>query len=276
MGPNRGSSVRRALALLEELGSADAVAHDGLGVTELAGRIGVDKSQVSRMLRTLADAGFADRDTKSALYRLGPRFMSIAARTAEARLLRAGEASLIQLVAELGERAHLSVLQGTQVLTLRTRSPAHGVQTAGWAGRLVMVHCTSSGRALLLDHDRGALESLLATSAWPVSGPNAPRNIDELRARIAVAREVGFALSDEESEPGLVAAAAPVRDLHGRIVAALNVSAPKFRLGHRLMAVGEAVSVAARELSRHLGWVDDAADIKALTQPTNLPRTAVR
>jgi DNA-binding IclR family transcriptional regulator len=48
----------------------------------------------------------------------------------------------------------------------------------------------------------------------------------------------------------LVAAAAPIRDFSGRIIAAVNVSGPKFRLRPRLPAAGEAVRAAADELSR--------------------------
>jgi IclR family transcriptional regulator, KDG regulon repressor len=59
---------------------------------------------------------------------------------------------------------------------------------------------------------------------------------------------------DEEFEAGLVGVAAPVRDFRGRIVAALNVSAPRFRLGRRLDAAGREVRAAADALSERLGW----------------------
>ena len=53
---------------------------------------------------------------------------------------------------------------------------------------------------------------------------------------------------------GLVAAAAPIRDFRGRIVAALNVSAPSFRFEKRLEPAGEAVRSAAEELSLRMGF----------------------
>ncbi len=58
---------------------------------------------------------------------------------------------------------------------------------------------------------------------------------------------------DEEFEVGLVAAAAPVRAYHGRVVAAINVSGPKFRLGPRLGDAGPRTAQAAAELSAVLG-----------------------
>ena len=128
------------------------------------------------------------------------------------------------------------------------------MQADGWVWRTVPVYCTSSGRVLLFDHGRGELESLLAMTAFRRSGPNATRDVSDLYDRIVADRRRGYALVDEEFEAGLVAAAAPVRNFHGRIVAALNVSAPKFRFARRLRSSGETVKEAADELSRRLGW----------------------
>jgi DNA-binding IclR family transcriptional regulator len=83
------------------------------------------------------------------------------------------------------------------------------------------------------------------------------RNVEELCESLVAARALGYALVDEEFEFGLVGAAAPVRDFKGRLVAALNVSAPKFRLGGRLESAGEEVKRVADELSALLGWSSD-------------------
>ncbi len=249
------SSLRRALDLLEALASDEAVAQGGWGVNRLAAQQGRDQSQVSRTLRVFADAGFVERDAESMAYRVGWRVFALAARAGDQRLLAAGAPILRRLVEkDLGERIHLSVLQGNQVLTILTDTPPHAVQTVAWAGRLVPAHNTSSGRALLIDQDRDDLERRFAGAAFGTGGPNAPRDIDELYQRILVARKAGYAIVDEEFEPGLVAAAAPVRDFRGGVVAALNVSAPKFRLGARLPAAGQAIRTAADGLSRELGY----------------------
>ncbi len=249
------SSLRRALDLLDALASDDAVAHGGWGVNRLAAHQRRDKSQVSRTLRVLADAGFVERDTESMAYRIGWQVFALAARAGEQRLLAAGAPILRRLVEkDLGERIHLSVLRGCQVLTLLTESPPHAVQTVAWAGRLVPAHNTSSGRALLIDLEWDELERLFSGVVFGGGGPNAPRDVGELYERVLAARRSGYAAVDEEFEPGLVAAGAPVRDFRGNVVAALNVSAPKFRLWRRLGLAGQAIKAAADELSGQLGW----------------------
>ncbi len=251
------TSLRRELAILTVLGGEEAVEDEGLGVVRIAELIGREKSQVSRTLKTLAESGFVDRDTVTLQYRLGWRFFALAARAGEQRLLNVAPALLERLVKNLGETAHLSVLQGTEVLTVLSKSPPHAVKADGWAGRTVPIYCTSSGRVLLFDHDNEALSGLLSGVEIRELRPGAVRNVEELRESLVAARAQGYALVDEEFEFGLVGAAAPVRDFKGQLVAALNVSAPKFRLGGRLKSAGQEVKRAADELSALLGWSSD-------------------
>lgn len=252
MGGAQATSLNRGLQILLALGSEDALDNGGLGVVRIAERTGHDKSQVSRTLKALASSGLVERDPESLAYRLGWRLFTLAARAADLRLLEAARPLLMRLVKDVGERAHLSVLQGPEVLTLLSQSPPHAVQVAGWVGRTVPAYCTSAGRALLIDFDRTALTALLDGEDWQSKGPNAPRDIDELDARLRVCRTRGWAFSDEEFEPGVVGIAAPVRDFRGRVTASLNVSAPKFRLKGRIEETALRTKNAADELSMEM------------------------
>jgi len=225
-------------------------------VTRIAGLIGSDKSQVSRSVRILAEHGLVDRDPETLGYRLGWRVLAMAGHSSRARLLAAAEPLLRRLVRDTGERAHLSVLRGATVLTVLSEGSDRAVEAAGWAGRTVPLHSTSAGRALLLDHTRAEIESLVGDARFEGGTAKAPRNVRRLHERIVTARARGFALVDEEFELGLVAVAAPVRDFGGRIVAAVNVSAPKFRFAKELPRTGKQVTAAAEELSAALGWDD--------------------
>lgn len=250
-------NVSRAAAALVALGSPEAFEREGLGVMRLAELTGGDKGQLSRVLGTLAEHGLVERDAETRGYRLGWQLFALAARAGDQRLLRLAKPLLAALVDRVGERASLSVLRGSEVLTLYSQASPRAVQSVGWVGRTVPAYCTSSGRALLLDYRRGELVDLLRDVEFASAGPNSPSDVDLLYRRIVASRARGFTVVAEELEPGLVAAAAPVRDLSGRICGAVNVSAPKFRLGgaHRLAAVGRAVKEVTDELSSLLGGV---------------------
>src|SRR5262252_4870476 len=68
-------SVARALALLDELCESES----GLGVNELARRIGVNASTASRLLATLERGGLVER-SPGGPYRLGLRLVALSDR----------------------------------------------------------------------------------------------------------------------------------------------------------------------------------------------------
>lgn len=239
-------TLGRALDVLLALGDEPAAANGGLGVVRMATLLGREKSQVSRTLKTLAERGLVDRDPDTLEYRLGARIYALAVQAGRSRLLAVAPPALQKLVTELGETAHLSVLQGRDVLTLLSESSPRVLRAGDWSGRTVPAHCTSSGRALLWDEDIDGLTATFETA-------RSRREIEQLHQRIVAARANGYAAVREEFEPGLVGAAAPVRDFRGRVVAALNVSGPGFRLGERLDEAGACVRCAAEELSARLG-----------------------
>src|ERR671915_97724 len=129
------TNLRRELAILTVLGGNEAVEDGGLGVVRIADMIGREKSQVSRTLKVLAESGFVDRDVETLQYRLGWKFFALAARAGEQRLLNVAPELLERLVENVGETAHLSVLQGVEVLTGLSESPSHAVKADGWGGR---------------------------------------------------------------------------------------------------------------------------------------------
>ena len=248
------TSLRRGILVLQALNSDEAIAAGGIGVLRIAELVGDDKSQISRTLKALHQFGLVDRDPETRAYRLGWGVFALAARAGDTRVLAVGERTLRELVETLGERVHLTVMQGPDVLTVLSESPPVALQATGWVGHTVPAYCSSAGQALLIDHTLEEVVELLGDVEFVQLGGNAPGTPEELYARIEAARARGYALVDEEFEPGLVAAAAPVRDFRGRIVAALNVSGPKFRLGPGLDDAGRTVAGAAAQMSAVLGW----------------------
>lgn len=266
MATARETSIRRGIETLLALGTPEASERGGLGVTRISEMLGREKSQVSRALKALAEYGLVERNRDALTYRLGWRIYTMAQMAGEARFLEEGGPVLQRLVQRLEERGHLSVLQGAEVLTILSESPSRTVEAVGWVGRITPVYCSSAGRALLIDHREEDIRQLLDGVTLEQRSPSTVTSVDEVIERIATARELGAAVVDEEFEQGLLAVAAPVRDGRGRIVAAINLSGPRFRFVSRLDEAIEATRESAAELSRLLagerpaGEIEDAAD----------------
>jgi DNA-binding IclR family transcriptional regulator len=263
---NPGHGLRRDLDLLEALASPEAERAGGLGVVRLAQLTGREKSQVSRALKALAGAGVVERDPDTLGYRLGWRLFSLVARTAEDRLVRAAEPVMHVLSAELEETSHLCVLRDQEVLTLLSVS-GHSFRAHDWEGRGVPAYCTSAGRVLLLDASPDEL--YVRFPGFDGRDPrSAVRTLPQLWAKIQEGRRDGFARVREEFEAGLAGVSAPVRDFRGRVVAALNVSAPAERLAGHLEAAGRRTAAAAAQVSGYLGFPATREPLPPRTGPT--------
>jgi len=247
------SSLRRAFALIRALAGDEAIAAGGLGVTRLAEITGAETSRVSRALRLLADEGFVERDGETRAYRLGWQIYAMAARSGDLRLLAVAPSHLERLSERFNERSYLSVRHGESLATVLSHSPRRSLETAPWTGVPVPLHCGAAGRALLLDLPDEAIRSLLGPGPYPALGPRSPLMFGDLIARLQRERERGWVLVDEEFEAGRIGVAAPVRGFRGETVAALNVSAPKFRFELEPEAAGALLVEAAESLSRELG-----------------------
>ncbi len=128
------SGLIRDTEVLEVLSRAEAFANGGLGVNRIAELTNRDKGQISRVLKTLSEVGLVDRDEKTLKYTLGAQLYLMASRTKEARLATLSEMRLRELVAQTQESAHLNVLRGGRVMTIKTISAARELTREGWSG----------------------------------------------------------------------------------------------------------------------------------------------
>jgi IclR family pca regulon transcriptional regulator len=161
---------------------------------------------------------------------------------------------LEQLAEDVGESSSVAVLDGADIVYV-ARVATHRIMSAAiQIGTRFPAVATSMGRAVLAHVPDGEREALLAAVSL---APLTPRTITDkgvLRAELAAVREQGWALVDQELEEGLRSVAAPLRDGMGRVVAAVNVSAPVRRGPVEQMATDilPALLRAAREIEADL------------------------
>lgn len=258
----RETSIRRGVEVLLSLASDESLSNNGLGVTQIADLLGREKSQVSRALKALSEYGLVERNYDSN-YQLGWRLYALAQLAGERRLLELATPRMRRLAHLLGERVHLSVLQGTETLTVLSESPGRSVETVGWAGRTTPAYCTSAGRALLLDWESDEIAAAFANVEFVALGPRTVKSPQALFAAVRDARKPGYVVVDGEFELDLLGVAVPVRDWRHSIIASLNVSAPRYRFLERVTEAADELLGVSAALSEELG--DSQADAAAAT-----------
>ena len=144
-------SVERAVALLEALAAADGPQ----GTNELARRTGINASTVSRVLATLREAGFVDREPGGQRWQLGLRLVHLGnAALARLDLRDLARPLLEQLVRETGETATLSLPAQGEGVTVDFAPSPHSVSSRAEIGRASVAHATAVGK-LVLAHTPG-------------------------------------------------------------------------------------------------------------------------
>jgi DNA-binding IclR family transcriptional regulator len=241
-------SVERAFALLACLAGGPA------GVSELAERVALPKSTVSRLLATLERVGAVEQLAPGGAYRVGPTIFDLgraSARTAD--LVVAARPHLIELALLTGEATGISILDGDEVWYLDQVASDHAIQVRDWTGERVAAHLVSSGLVLLAalapaDLDRALAQPLERATDRSVVDPAA------IRARLGAVRAQGWAWVHGEFADDLSSVAAAVRDERGEVIAAIHVHGPSYRFppAGATEALAEQVAATAARLSLRL------------------------
>ncbi|GAA1706907.1 IclR family transcriptional regulator C-terminal domain-containing protein [Dietzia cercidiphylli] len=250
--PDFVQSLARGLAVITAF-DAD---HPRQTLSEVARTTGLTRATARRFLHTLVELGYVD--TAGSAFWLTPRVLDLGYSYLSAMpLTDLAQPHLERLSARLDESSSIAVLDGHDIVYVGRVQVRRIMNIGITIGTRFPAFATSMGRVLLAALPAEELDAHLAATDLRVRTPHGIADPDGLRAELAAVADRGWALVDQELEPGLRSLAAPVRDRHGRVVAALNVSTHAARysidqLRHELVPV---VVDAARALSADLSTV---------------------
>jgi len=249
----RVQSVDRAAVLLEAVAAARGPASSA---TALAETVGLNRTTTWRLLNTLAQHRLVTLDRVTGWWSLGFGLLDLASQVGDAPLARAAQVVLERLAARSGETAALAVMRAGALTYVAEASPA-AVVSAGWRGREVSVHATSTGKVLLAWSDPADARLLLDApdGLLPRHTDTTITSVDELAVELAATRERGWAVCRGEFEASAWGVSAPVLDASGHLVAVVSLWGPSARLTEDRfddlgpVAVWGAVEIAGRRAS---------------------------
>ena len=248
-GDSRSPSVLlNGLRVLESFSIAEPV----LGVTEIARKVDLHKSSVSRILATLEKAGYVERDDSTGRFRLGLGLIALTGPLlANLDVRRMAHPELAELTQRTGETSALVVWNGHEsVVVEQVPSPKQVKHTAP-VGTRYDTYQSSSVQVFLAEMPPADVRRLFERRL--LVGPDhdaIDAYLDELRD----AHDRGFAVNDGRTSIEEVGISAPVYDHRGVLVAAIMLSAPRFRVPQAMLEpLGSAVGEAAGRVSARLG-----------------------
>ncbi|PLX81196.1 MAG: IclR family transcriptional regulator [Desulfuromonas sp.] len=245
-------AVSHALDLLEQF--HDDV--DELGVTELSKRLKLHKNNVFRLLATLESRGYIEQNKATENYRLGLKSLELGQTfIKQMGLLRQAKPILERLVKDCNETSYVAIFKDGFIVYLDVVETDLTVRVVSRVGSRLPAFCTAAGKVHLAALSDEELEEALPAQLQTYT-PQTLSNRQELKKQLQLVAEQGYAIDDEEMDPGVRCVAAPIRDYTRRIVGAVSVSGPSMRLSDERIkdSLVDLVVTAGNDLSTRLGY----------------------
>ena len=249
--PRVGGALMTGLDVLEALGSASGP----VGLSELARTLDADNGHVHRLLAVLTKRGYVHRDEANKTYTLGAGVVQLAGSLLRSMdLVSQARPLMLDLMNMTGESVHLAHRTMTGGVYIARERLARKITVETEIGAPVVVHATSTGKALYCRDSAEELGQVIDLDTLERFTDHTITGREELLSDLAATARRGFALDNEELNAGVRCVASPVVDIGGNIRASIGISGPATRLDNDTISKCAAlVCTAAKTLSAHLG-----------------------
>lgn len=212
-------TLTKGLAALDLLMHSQAVR-----TSDIADVLAIDKSSASRILQTLAQAGYAQPGERRSFV-LGPKLAGRTNTIRQKKSLRQYARPVLERLSDrTGEAVHLSILADEQVLYLDSIESRYSLRVDSRPGTLAPLAYTAIGRIFLALAGAPLPEQLNAQTEKTIT------DLHLFQTELQNIVKQGYALHDEEFHLGIRGAAAPLYDSNGYVVGSVGVSGPTVRI----------------------------------------------
>ncbi len=219
-------SLRSLIVLEEVVAQAAPVTAYAIGRN-----VGLPKQTLHRILTTLTQAGFLEKEIDSISYSPGPRLRQVSV-----GILSAGPgrevrmAILNSLARDLGETCNLAIPSDDGMVYLERVETHWPLRIQFPIGSTVPFHCTASGKLYLSTLSPSKLKRMVNAIHLEQYTANTKTDPVKLIAEIKQIRKNGFSEDNQEFIQGMVAVAVPILNAEERMMSTLAVQAPSARL----------------------------------------------
>ncbi|MDD2574404.1 MAG: IclR family transcriptional regulator [Bacillota bacterium] len=248
----RVQTLDRALDILETL------AEEGrrMGVTELGQRVGLHKSTVYRLLSTLLEWGYVEKDSKESTYKLGLKIIDLGSIFLNNIELKTEALPYLNELKEKSQQpVHLARLEDGQIVYMEKVDVISSIRMYSDIGRRVPAHSTALGKAMMAHMNVAEVEEIISTRKLRAVTPKTITDKQKFMEELRKVKAKGYALDDQENEMGIRCLAAPIMDYRCKVIAAVSTSgAMELFTYERLEGLKQHVMDTAHNISIRLGF----------------------
>ena len=243
-----------ALDVIEELADSGK---ETKRPSEIAQKLGMNRTRVYRILKSLSHRGYVDTDSSGQGYMLGLKFLEIGTKTREQIDLRLlARPILLKLAQTSGDVAHLLVRYRQEAICIDFFQGENRLQVAGILGQTFPLYIGASPKILLAYLPRDKQVAIVNNIKFKQYTQNTITDREQLFARLDRIRTQGFEVDEEDYEIGTIGVGAPVFDHSGEIVAGVTITTPSIRYNTgRRQELVDLVCAAATQISEKMGYI---------------------
>ncbi len=202
----------------------------GLRLADITRSVELPKATIYRILATLEGRGYLDRG-EDGHYRIAKKLVEMQrSDSIEQTLARVAPPLIADLVAATKETVNLGILDAGEVVVIATVESPQAVRMSSKVGNRRHLHATALGKVLLSGLPEKEVVRLVRLKGMPRLTPTTMVTRAELLAELDKIRRQGYALDNQENEVEGRCIGAPIKEPNGRVVAALSISGPVFRM----------------------------------------------
>lgn len=243
------AGLEKGLAIIEAFG----IRNGSLTLSEAAEITGYTRASARRSLLTLQRLGYVESDGK--YFRLAPRVLRLGhAYVASIPLPKLAQPILETTSERTGESCSLAVLDGTDVVCVARTATRRSLSNGLGVGSRLPAYSAATGRVLLAALPPQEAELRLKRMARQRLTPRTRTEVSELMGLLDDVRRQGYAVSNEELEPGVLSVAVPVHDTAGRTVASMSAvgTTSRYSMDSLIQTLLPELDSACRKLRRLL------------------------
>jgi IclR family KDG regulon transcriptional repressor len=252
-------SIERAADVLELFLSVN----QELSVKEISEKLGLSKSTVHGIIKTLEFRGYLQQNPDDLKYKLGMKLFELGNQVSQQfDLGKIARPIIKDLVEKLEETVHLVIFERGEAIYIEKLDGPHALRIYSQVGKRAPIHCTGVGKAILAYQTEEDQEQLLSSTPLESFTEHTMTDKEEIKKQLQTIREQGYSIDDEEIELGLKCVAAPIFNHHGKAIGAISCAAPKIRMNEqRLQVVIKGIKQAAFQISQSMGYKNEPVHI---------------
>ncbi len=230
--------------------------HDELLLKELVELTKLNRSTVYRIMQVLLKWGYVERDDHSGRYSVSLKILELSgAMLRKMSLLNVCRPFLLDLRDRTGESSFLSVLRDRNIIIIDWEPSYFDALINVTVGKAVPAYTSGAGKAILAFLPPEERESLLAGYSLHRYTDKTVCDLQTLKEVLRKTAEIRYGVSRGEYDADIVVVAAPIFDIHNRVIASCAIGALKSRVKSegQICEYGKMVIAAASQISRKLG-----------------------